>query len=195
MANLGNSIINGRLRVINETNTGTLTVNGSNVSLLSGNIKDNTTSTAIVSAKQVADYINSQAATPKFDGGDISGGGLTAGAGSASAVGNGITLGTATTTKPSSGYYITVTGSGTVSRAAITTSDVLYNGAVNGWVNIADNTKVLDGKSSAATSASSNTATVYYRIVAIQANNGTVTYAGWNITKDADGNLTFTYSA
>lgn len=63
MASLGNSIINGRLRVINETNTGALTVNGSSVSLLSGNIKDNTSSTAVVSAKQVADYITGIAGT------------------------------------------------------------------------------------------------------------------------------------
>jgi hypothetical protein len=52
----------------------------------------------------------------------VNGGGLTAGNGSAAAAAvsaTGLTL-TATTTKPTTGPYITATGSGAVSRAAIT---------------------------------------------------------------------------
>lgn len=103
--------------------------------------------------------------TPAFDGGGLSGGGLTAGAGSVSATGSSITL-TEVSTKPRSGYYVTVTGSGSVSRAAVTRAAVLYNGAVNGWVNIADNTAVLSADSTTigATSKSSNTATKYYTV-------------------------------
>ena len=83
----------------------------------------------------------------------VSGGGLTAGAGVAAATGTGITLGTATTTQPTSGNYITVQGSGSVNRAAITDTHTA------GYIPAKSATTVSD-----ATSLSSNTKTVYYPI-------------------------------
>ena len=83
----------------------------------------------------------------------VSGGGLTAGSGSASASGTGISLGTATTTKPTSGKYITVQGSGSVSRADIKDTHTA------GYIPAKSATTVIAG-----TSANSNTKTVYYPI-------------------------------
>lgn len=80
-----------------------------------------------------------------------SGGGLTSGAGSVSASGTNVSL-TEVSSPPSSGAYITVTGSGSVSRAAITKTQTA------GYIEAATST------ASAATSKSSNTATKYYAI-------------------------------
>lgn len=94
-----------------------------------------------------------------------SGGGLTAGAGSCAATGSRVTLGTKTTTVPTSGAYVKVTGSGSVSRAAITaTSDAGYTNATN-------------TTASAATSKSSNTASAYYPINAYYPNMVNVKFA------------------
>ena len=89
----------------------------------------------------------------KAGGCTVSGGGLTAGAGVAAATGTGITLGTATTTQPTSGKYITVQGSGSVSRADIKDTHTA------GYIPAKSATTVIAG-----TSASSNTKTVYYPI-------------------------------
>lgn len=87
-----------------------------------------------------------------------SGGGLTSGAGSCSATGTKVTLGSKTTTVPTSGAYVKVNGSGSVSRAAINaTSSAGYTGSVN-------------TTASAATSKSSNTATAYYPITSYYPN-------------------------
>lgn len=88
---------------------------------------------------------NSAAANYKISA--VANGALSAGSGSANATGTNITLGTATTTKPSSGSYITATGSGT---ASVGTSGYLESG----------------------TSKESNTATKYYPITS----QGATTY-------------------
>jgi hypothetical protein len=81
----------------------------------------------------------------------VSGGGLTAGSGAVSATGTNVSL-TELSAAPSSGAYITVTGSGSVSRAAITKNQTA------GYISAGSST------SSNATSKSSNTATKYYAI-------------------------------
>lgn len=81
----------------------------------------------------------------------VSGGGLTAGSGAVSATGTNVSL-TELSAAPSSGAYITVTGSGSVSRAAITKTQTA------GYISAGSST------SSSATSKSSNTATKYYAI-------------------------------
>ena len=76
--------------------------------------------------------------TPQFDGG-----GLTV---SSSINGSSVTLGTNNTSG------ISVSSTGSASRAA-----VLYNGAVNGYVNVADNTTALAGTTSNVTQSSATT--------------------------------------
>lgn len=73
-------------------------------------------------------------------------GALKSNSGSANATGNGVTLGTKTTTQPTSGKYITVTGSGSV---GVQTA---------GWLTTDD-------------SKSSNTATAYYPVTGATLNN------------------------
>lgn len=80
-----------------------------------------------------------------------SGGGLTSGSGSVSASGTNVSL-TEVSSPPATGPYITVTGSGSVSRAAITKTQT------TGYVEAGTTT------ASDATSKSSNTATKYYAI-------------------------------
>ena len=82
----------------------------------------------------------------------VSGGGLSKGAGSVSATGTNIGL-TATATKPTSGYYITASGYGAVSRAAVTDAHTA------GYIPAKTATTVI-----AAASATSNTATKYYTL-------------------------------
>lgn len=91
----------------------------------------------------------------------LTSGALAAGAGSANASSTTITLGTKTTTQPSSGKYITVTGSGTVKVGT-------------------------GGYLAKDTSLASSTATAYYPIYAITSNDFTITdnvvksnKAGW----------------
>lgn len=81
----------------------------------------------------------------------VSGGGLTSGSGAVTATGTNVTL-TELSAAPSSGAYITVTGSGSVSRAAITKTQTA------GYIPAGTST------TSSATSKSSNTATKYYAI-------------------------------
>lgn len=81
----------------------------------------------------------------------VSGGGLTSGSGAVTATGTNVTL-TELSAAPSSGAYITVTGSGSVSRAAITKTQSA------GYISSGTST------TSSATSKSSNTATKYYAI-------------------------------
>jgi hypothetical protein len=83
----------------------------------------------------------------------VSGGGLTAGSGAVSATGTDVSL-TELSAPPSSGPYITVTGSGSVSRAAITKTQTA------GYISADSSIQ------SGATSKSSNTATKYYAITA-----------------------------
>ena len=97
----------------------------------------------------------------------LTSGALAKGAGSADASSTTITLGTKTTTQPSSGKYITVTGSGTVKVGT-------------------------GGYLAKDTSLASNTATAYYPIYAITSNDFTITdnviksnKAGW-----LDNNIT-----
>lgn len=98
-------------------------------------------------------------------GGGLSGGGLSKGSGSVSASGTGITLGTKTTTQPTSGSYITVTGSGSVSRAAVTRAAVTDTHTA-GYIPAQSATTVIaaDSTTIGAASLSSNTATAYYPI-------------------------------
>lgn len=106
------------------------------------------TATAKTSAKSSSTYY-----IPVASGGcTVSGGGLSAGAGSVSASGTNITL-TEASSQPSSGCYITVQGSGSVSRAAITDTHTA------GYIPAKSATTV-----SAATSKSSNKATKYYTL-------------------------------
>lgn len=88
----------------------------------------------------------------------IAGGGLTAGDGAASASvaqSNKFSLGTATTTKPTSGNYITATGSGSVTRAAVTDTHTA------GYIPAQSATTKI-----ASTAQSSNTKIVYYPVAA-----------------------------
>lgn len=105
------------------------------------------TATANISAKTSSTYY-----LPIATGGcTVSGGDLTAGSGAVSATGTNVSL-TELSAAPSSGAYITVTGSGSVSRAAITKNQTA------GYISAGSST------SSSATSKSSNTATKYYAI-------------------------------
>jgi hypothetical protein len=105
---------------------------------------------------------------------DASGGGLTAGAGSVAASSSNMTL-TESSSAPSSGYYFTATGSGSVSRAAITKS------ATGGVVSTGS------GTVSNATSASSNTATKYY---SVPTGGCTVAGGGLSVTTNYSGTPT-----
>ena len=58
MAQLGNTIINGNLRANGTISTPSLTVNNKAVESLAGAIADSTTSTNLVSASQIVDYIS-----------------------------------------------------------------------------------------------------------------------------------------
>lgn len=83
----------------------------------------------------------------------LTGGGLIAGSGSVDAtIPTGLSLCSASSTKPSSGDYITITGNGTVSRNSI------FANAAEGYITSAS------GKSEGNKSATSNTATKYISI-------------------------------
>lgn len=106
-----------------------------------------------------------KAGSCSVSGGGLSGGGLSKGSGSVNASGTGITLGTKTTTQPTSGSYITVTGSGSVSRAAVSRAGVTVTHTA-GYIPDQSATTVIaaDSTTIGATSLSSNTATAYYPI-------------------------------
>lgn len=107
--------------------------------------------TKTISSSGTHDVKSYASASVAAGGCSVSGGALTAGAGAVSATGTNVTL-TELSTAPSSGAYITVTGSGSVSRAAITKTQTA------GYISAGTST------SSSATSKSSNTATKYYAI-------------------------------
>lgn len=110
----------------------------------------------------------------------LSGGGLTAGSGSASAAvtATGITLGTAVTTKPTTGPYLKVEGKGTVTRAKVTATQTA------GYLSSA--TTAVDKLASA--TGTSNTATVYYPITGVSRANTTI----GAVANSTNGTLTFT---
>ncbi len=146
---------------------------GANSSALSGSTKvtraavTDTHTAGYIPAKSATNVINSTSASPTVTvnagskteyitipsgGCTVSGGGLSAGSGSVSASGTNITL-TEVSSKPSSGYYVTAQGSGSVNRAAITDTHTA------GYIPAKSATTV-----SSATSASSITATKYYTL-------------------------------
>lgn len=126
--------------------------------------------------KNIELTVNAQTASPVFDGGAVSGA-------AAAAYTN------ATTTSTNSSGVV-VTASATASRAA-----VLYNGAVDGWVNKADNTTA----SAAVTNQALTSETKYIKGVNIineknfdiTVPNGALTVT-FNFAVDAEGNVLVT---
>ena len=127
-----------------------------------------------------------------LSGGGLSGGGLTKGAGSVSVTPTNVIL-TEVAEAPSSGYYITATGSGTVDRAAVTRAKITraaFSQTVNraaitdthtegyipaksattvisagsSTVSLAEGSIAADSTTIGATSLASNTATKYYTV-------------------------------
>lgn len=127
----------------------------------STNATASATASATISATTTTHYI------PLTTGGyTVSGGGLTAGDGSATATmtATGMSLGATATVAPSTGPYIKVEGSGSVSRAAITATQSA------GYIPSATTSQEKISSSST----TSNTATVYYPITGVDRANTTI---------------------
>ena len=111
--------------------------------------------------------VNAQSATPAFDGGDLSAKGATAT----------FTNMDVSTTNTSG---VVIATSGTATREA-----VLYNGAVDGWVNQSDNTQAL-----AASSAQNWSGTTYYATCVTVGNGKTFNVVAPN---GDEGNIYFKF--
>jgi hypothetical protein len=116
-------------------------------------------------AKDIELVVNAQSASPSFDGGALNSKGASA-------------TFTNATTSSSNTSGISILAQGTAGR-----DSVLYNGAVNGWVNAADN-----ATASAAVASSTWNGTTYY-LTGVNLTNGN----SFNITVP-DGNSTTTYN-
>ena len=131
--------------------------------------RDNTKITLVTDSKYVSKDIeltvNAQSASPSFDGGALNNKGASA-------------TFTNATTSNSNSSGIVILAKGTAGR-----EPVLYNGAVNGWVNAADNTQA-----SAAISSSTWNGTTYYLTGVTLTNN-----KSFNITVP-EGQSTHTYT-
>lgn len=153
-----------------ETLNGTFTLSKQNGTTITLNTQDK------FNAKNVSLTFNAQSASPAFDGGALNNQ-------SASAVFTNMT----TSTTDTSGVVIATKG--TAGRDA-----VLYNGAVNGWVSVADNTIA----SSAVNSTTWNGTTYYATGVTLSAGksfsvtvpNGDDSFVTFTFTVDANGNTT-----
>ena len=128
----------GTTSSISGSGSATVTTAGYAPSTLTGSISVSGTATAKTSAKDSSvTYVPITTATPAFDGGTLSGG--------STATGTNVTLSTTDNGMKVQTAY-------TASRTA-----VLYNGAVAGWVNKADDAEAL-----ASASKSSTNGTAYY---------------------------------
>lgn len=128
----------GTTSSISGSGTATVTGAGYAPTTLTGTVSVSGTATAKTSAKDSSmTYVPITTATPAFDGGTLSGG--------STATGTNVTLST--------------TDNGMKVQTAYTASStaVLYNGAVNGWVSKADNAQALAAQSKASTNG-----TAYY---------------------------------
>ena len=128
----------GTTSSISGSGTATVSTAGYAPTTLTGTVSVSGTATAKTSARDSSmTYIPITTATPAFDGGTLSGG--------STATGTNVTLST--------------TDNGMKIQTAYTASstDVLYNGAVAGWVSKADNAVALAGQSKASTNG-----TAYY---------------------------------
>lgn len=162
----------GTTSAISGSGTATVTGAGYAPTTLTGTVSVSGTATAKTSAKDSSmTYVPITTATPAFDGGGLSG---TATASSSQA-----TLSDSTNT---SGIAITT-------ACTATRADVLYNGAVAGWVSKADNAVALSSGSSAMTAKTYyvNAVTVPSSKTFTVTNNGTATVSSGSATA---GNLT-----
>lgn len=162
----------GTTSSISGSGTATVTGAGYAPTTLTGTVSVSGTATAKTSAKDSSmTYVPITTATPAFDGGGLSG---TATASSSQA-----TLSDSTNT---SGIAITT-------ACTATRANVLYNGAVAGWVSKADNAVALSSGSSAMTAKTYyvNAVTVPSSKTFTVTNNGTATVSSGSATA---GNLT-----